>query len=141
MAIAFGFLMGFITIFGIMKIYQLEQKNKELLNEIAKSKSKEIEKVEETKKEEKNEDNKEEEEVKEEKNEMKEEIKEENAKEEEKKNEVKGKKNNNKKEKLVEVKQIIKGDPEFKRPESVEPKVDEGEWSVVGKKKKKVKKE
>ena len=72
--------------------------------------------------------------------EVNEEVKEEVKVEEEKKKEGKGK-GKNKKEKLKEVKQIIKGDPEFKRPEIAEPRIDEGEWSVVGKKKKNVKKE
>ena len=38
MAIAFGFLMGAITVFCIMKIAQLEKTNKELLEKIEKKK-------------------------------------------------------------------------------------------------------
>ena len=41
MAIAFGFLMGAITVFCIMKIAQLERTNKELLEKIEKNKVKE----------------------------------------------------------------------------------------------------
>ena len=109
MAIAFGFLMGAITVFCIMKIAQLEKTNKELLEKIEKKKESEGNSKEEEQK------------VKEENEEEK--VVEEEKKEEEPKKEAKT------------LKEIIKPDPEFKRPEITTPKhKEEEEWAVVTKK-------
>ena len=109
MAIAFGFLMGAITVFCIMKIAQLEKTNKELLEKIEKKKESEGNSKEEEQK------------VKEENEEEK--VVEEEKKEEEPKKEAKT------------LKEIIKPDPEFKRPEITTPKHnEEEEWAVVTKK-------
>ena len=103
MAIAFGFLMGAITVFCIMKIAQLEKTNKELLEKIEKKKESEGNSKEEEQK-------------------VKEENKEEKVVEEEKKE-------------AKTLKEIIKPDPEFKRPEITTPKHnEEEEWAVVTKK-------
>lgn len=110
MAIAFGFLMGAITVFCIMKIAQLEKANKQLLEKIEKTKEKKEEnKVEQPK--------------------VEEEKKEEKVIEE-KKEEVELPKKETK-----TLHDIIKPDPEFKRPEIKTPKpAEEEEWSVVTKK-------
>ena len=109
MAIAFGFLMGAITVFCIMKIAQLEKTNKELLEKIEKKKESEGNSKEEEQK-------------------VKEENKEEKVVEEEKKEEEP-------KKEAKTLKEIIKPDPEFKRPEIPTPKHnEEEEWSVVTKK-------
>lgn len=110
MAIAFGFLMGAITVFCIMKIAQLERTNKELLEKIEKNKVKEI-----------NGNPKEE-------NKVEEEKKEEKVVKEEKKEEVP-------KKETKTLQEIIKPDPDFKRPEIKTPKQnEEEEWAVVTKK-------
>lgn len=112
MAIAFGFLMGAITVFCIMKIAQLERTNKELLEKIEKSKVKE-EINENSKKEE---------------TKVEEEKKEEKVVKEEKKEEVP-------KKETKTLQEIIKPDPDFKRPEIKTPKQnEEEEWAVVTKK-------
>ena len=113
MFIAFGFLMGAITVFCIMKIAQLERTNKQLLEKIEKTKEKvdTVDKVEQPtiKKEEK---------VPEEAKPLTEEKKEVELPKEETKT----------------LKEIIKADPEFKRPEVKTPQPEEDEWGVVTKK-------
>ena len=105
MAIAFGFLMGAITVFCIMKIAQLEKTNKELLEKIEKKKESEGNSKEEEQK-----------------------VKEEKVVKEEKKEEVP-------KKETKTLQEIIKPDPDFKRPEIKTPKQNEEEdWAVVTKK-------
>ena len=105
--------MGFITVFCIMKIAQLERTNKQLLEKIEKSKEKidTVNKVEEPtiKKEEK--------------------VPEKEEKVVEEKKEVEPPKKETK-----TLKEIINGDPEFKRPEVKTPQPEEEEWEVVTKK-------
>jgi hypothetical protein len=124
--LAFGFVLGGISMYVLLKISMLEKENNELnqkLNNVKKEsdKSNEIEK-----------------DIKEEKQdnvEMNDNVV---NKEEKQGNEVQ-------KENKVKKKNKgggIKPDPNFKRPENIDKKVEiEGEWSVVGKKKKKVKNE
>ena len=122
--LAFGFIFGGISMYVLLKISMLEKENNELIGKLnsVEKESKENNKTETDTKEDKQ-DN-----VEMNDNNINKEEKQEN--EVQKENKVK------KKNKAGG----IKPDPNFKRPENIDKKVEiEGEWSVVGKKKKKIK--
>lgn len=148
MAIAFGFLMGAITTFFLLKIKMLENENKKLIKKF-KSFEREEDTLEDTKTQEKEDSNltkinksfkEDTNKTTEDKDKSKEEKKSEETKEKEKEkilNSLLNKEDDDNKpqdNKLEGVESIIKKDPDFKRPVIKKKEInDDDEWSVVKK--------